>query len=131
MHPSPLDLLIPVSFGELVDKITILEIKIQKVEGPALEHVSCELAMLQAIDHACSADLSDVIRSRLRAVNRKLWDVEDQLRDCEVQRAFGRRFVALARSVYLLNDQRAALKRQLSLSHGSRVVEEKAYGRFS
>jgi len=129
VQQPPLDLMIPVSFGELVDKITILQLKVQNVDGPALEHVSGELALLQAIDQSCGADPADPNRRRLAVINRSLWDVEDQLRDCEAQRAFGRRFLALARSVYRLNDQRArATKRQLSLSHGSRVIEEKAYG---
>jgi hypothetical protein len=122
------DLMIPVSLGELVDKITILEIKAQKFQGVALAHVTRELELLRAIaaPHAPVIDGADW--HRLRDVNLKLWCVEDRLRDCEAQREFGRRFIGLARSVYLINDRRAALKRQLNLNCGSEIVEEKGYG---
>lgn len=125
--------MVPVSFGELVDKITILEIKAQTFRGAALEHVTHELNLLRAI-HQTHQAVSDEVSSdnalweRLRRVNRSLWQVEDALRDCEAKREFGRRFIALARSVYLMNDRRAALKRQLTLNDGSGIVEEKSYG---
>ena len=127
------NLMVPVSFGELVDKITILEIKAQTFQGAALEHVTHELNLLQAIYQAHQAVSDEVLPDnalweRLRRVNRSLWQVEDALRDCEARRDFGRHFIALARSVYLINDRRAALKRQLTLSHGSGIVEEKSYG---
>jgi hypothetical protein len=132
------NLMIPVSFGELVDKITILEIKAQTFQGAALEHVTHELNVLRVIhqDHqAVSVDpvsnevvSNDALWERLRRVNRSLWQVEDALRDYEAKREFGRRFIALARSVYLINDRRAALKRQLTLNDGSGIVEEKSYG---
>lgn len=127
------NLTVPVSFGELVDKITILEIKAQTFQGAALEHVTHELNLLRAIHQAHQAVSDEVLPDdalweRLRRVNRSLWQVEDALRDCETRRDFGRRFIALARSVYLINDRRAALKRQLTLNDGSGIVEEKSYG---
>lgn len=127
------NLMVPVSFGELVDKITILEIKAQTFQGAALEHVTHELNLLRAIyqvHQAVSDEVlsDDALWERLRRVNRSLWQVEDALRDCEARRDFGRRFIALARSVYLINDRRAALKRQLTLNDGSGIVEEKSYG---
>lgn len=127
------NLMVPVSFGELVDKITILEIKAQTFQGAALEHVTHELNLLRAIHQAHQAVSDEVLSDdalweRLRRVNRSLWQVEDALRDCEARRDFGRRFIALARSVYLINDRRAALKRQLTLNDGSGIVEEKSYG---
>lgn len=127
------NLMVPVSFGELVDKITILEIKAQLFQGAALEHVTHELNVLRAIHQAHQSVSGDAVSyqalwEQLRRVNRKLWQVEEALRDCEAQREFGRRFIALARSVYLINDRRAALKRQLTLNDGSGIVEEKSYG---
>lgn len=122
------NLMVPVSFGELADKITILEIKAQAFEGVALAHVSHELNLLRAIHQAHQAVSDDALWEHLRRVNRSLWKVEEALRDCEAKREFGRRFIALARSVYLINDRRAAIKRRLTLNDGSVIVEEKSYG---
>lgn len=121
------ELLIPVSVGELVDKMTILEIKVQACQGLALEHVSLELQLLTAIYQVHCGGLDAAVMDRLRQVNRQLWSVEDELRDCEARHDFGHRFVHLARSVYRTNDKRAHFKRQLNLACGSAIVEEKSY----
>jgi hypothetical protein len=125
---------IPVAIapGELLDKITILEIKAARIDDPAkLAHVRNELAALVAArDRALAADelepLAGLI-AELRAANAALWDAEDALRRCERDGDFGADFVALARSVYRTNDQRAALKRQINELLGSELFEEKHY----
>jgi tetratricopeptide (TPR) repeat protein len=127
-RPPPLA---PVSWGELVDKITILEIKAQRItREPAAANIGRELALLRehlALDPAARAAIA-ASRNALRHVNEELWDVEDALRVAEAAEDFGERFVALARSVYRLNDHRAALKRQINETLGSEIVEEKSYG---
>jgi hypothetical protein len=120
---------VPVSWGELIDKITILEIKSERITDPGkLDNVRKELVLLQ--DRLGGlADSHDVPRlaADLRQVNAKLWDIEDDIRACENAGDFGDRFVALARSVYITNDRRADLKREINLVLGSDLVEEKSY----
>jgi len=117
----------PVSIGELVDKITILEIKSERIADPAkLANVARELTLLRATLGRVIDDAPDAIHD-LRKVNSALWDVEDDLRDLEAKGEFGDTFVELARSVYRLNDRRAALKRDINQACGSDLVEEKSY----
>lgn len=128
MQPRPL--LVEVAAGELIDKITILQIKNDRITDQAkLANVRTELATLEAArDQALSA--SEVLRTvtaELRAVNETLWDVEDAIRVCERDGDFGPRFIELARSVYHQNDRRAELKRRINELVGSRLVEEKSY----
>ena len=119
--------------GELIDKITILEIKCSRISDAAkLRNVGIELKMLQAARDAAitaSRDLSE-LTGRLKAVNEALWNIEDDVRACERTKDFGPHFVELARSVYHNNDQRAALKRQINELLGSTIVEEKAYAAY-
>lgn len=122
--------LIPVSWGELLDKITILQIKCERLTSEAaLANVGRELEALSAIatpvlaDDATAADLTE----KLKRLNETLWDIEDHIRDKEAAGAFDADFVALARAVYQRNDERAALKRQLNLQLASGLVEEKSY----
>jgi hypothetical protein len=125
------DVLVPVSIGELIDKVLILELKRQRIAdhgrlaNVVAEHavLSDVLAPLLAAAPAAAAPLVE----RLRAVNASLWDIEDALRGCERDSDFGPRFVSLARSVYHTNDERARLKRELNLLLGSRLIEEKSY----
>lgn len=121
---------VPVSFGELIDKITILEIKSARIGDAAkLANVRDELAMLNATwaqNPAAQTDIADV-RARLKAVNEALWDIEDRIRLQEKVHAFDAQFIALARSVYVRNDERAAVKREINRKLGSRLVEEKSY----
>ncbi|TBR39171.1 MULTISPECIES: DUF6165 family protein [Dyella] len=123
-------ILVPVSYGELIDKITILEIKSRQIKDPAkLANVHKELELLNATwssDPVSSIDISDE-RARLLAVNEALWDIEDQVRLKEKAGAFEQEFVELARSVYFRNDERAAHKRAINLKLGSQLVEEKSY----
>jgi len=120
---------IPVSVGELIDKITILEIKDRKIADPGkLGNVRAELAQLRQI-RARLPRLSEIAtpERELQSVNTRLWEVEDDLRELEARADFGARFVELARSVYKLNDRRAALKYAINLATGSTIVEEKSY----
>lgn len=116
--------------AELIDKITILEIKREQIANPAKrENVLRELEELYRVRDAAvrpSAELQD-LTSRLKQVNQVLWDVEDRIRVCERRQDFGPEFIRLARSVYQHNDQRADLKRQINQILGSRLVEEKSY----
>ena len=120
----------PVSYGELIDKITILEIKSRRITDDAkLANVRNELDMLNATwanDSASQTDINDE-RERLHAVNETLWDIEDAIRMKERAQAFDQGFIELARAVYFRNDERAAFKREINLKLGSELVEEKSY----
>lgn len=124
------DILVPVSPGELLDKITILRIKSARMADAAkLENVRLELGLLERTwrDSGCGA--FDVSRDEqaLQEVNERLWVIEDRIRDKEAARAFDAQFIELARSVYIENDSRAAIKKRVNLAMGSRIVEEKSY----
>ena len=120
----------PVSYGELIDKMTILQIKLQEIRDEAkLANVRNELELLEATwenDAASKVDIADET-GRLLAVNKRLWDIEDRIRLKERAQAFDDDFVKLARSVYFENDERAAIKREINLKLGSTLVEEKSY----
>lgn len=121
---------IEVSPGELVDRITILEIKAERMEEEAkLANVREELRTLERARDASLRPEPEVARltTGLKAVNEALWEIEDAIRDCERAGDFGPRFIELARSVYRQNDRRAALKREINAALGSRLVEEKSY----
>jgi hypothetical protein len=121
---------VPVSHGELIDKITILQIKSERISDAAkVANVRTELEMLEATwaaDAASATDISDE-QARLKAVNEALWDIEDAIRLKEKAQAFDAEFIELARSVYFRNDERAAVKREINLKLGSQLVEEKSY----
>lgn len=120
----------PVSFGELIDKITILEIKATHIADPAkLANVRTELDLLNATWAAHPAARTDIAteRAQLLGVNQALWDIEDRIRLKEKAKAFDAEFVELARSVYFRNDERAAFKRAINEKLGSTLVEEKSY----
>ncbi|HMM45095.1 MAG TPA: DUF6165 family protein [Candidatus Macondimonas sp.] len=126
---------IPVSYGELIDKITILEIKQARITDPGKRrNVSHELTLLQAAWEASAAAQGvvaiDDLRVALKAVNEALWDIEDDIRDKERAQAFDAGFIKLARAVYHQNDRRAALKREINLRLGSALVEEKSYADY-
>jgi hypothetical protein len=130
-----MSLLIPASVGELIDKITILEIKQQHIHDSAKQHnIARELAALTDVvqQHQLgypSGDLAELGRE-LSAVNQQLWTIEDDIRECERQGDFGPRFVELARAVYRRNDERAAIKRRINEQCGSELVEEKSYAAY-
>ena len=121
---------VEISAGELVDKITILEIKSERIADPAkLANVRRELGVLAAVrdrEVASSSQLA-ALTAELRQANEALWQVEDDIRDCEQRQDFGPRFIELARSIYRHNDRRAALKRSINDLLGSRLTEEKSY----
>ena len=121
---------VEISFGELFDKISILEIKAGRVADPARRrNVEHELDQLVAVSRRIPECDGVVTRAfaDLKSVNERLWDVEDALRGCERGKCFGPVFIELARTVYRLNDRRAALKREISAALGSALVEEKLY----
>ncbi|MDP1864089.1 MAG: DUF6165 family protein [Thiobacillus sp.] len=122
--------MIEVSYGELFDKISILEIKSAQVTDPLkLANISLELSrLLEVLRIQIQADEGiDDLSAQLHQINKALWVVEDQLRDKERDKQFDEAFVELARSVYKLNDERARLKLELNTRLGSRIVEEKNY----
>lgn len=123
--------LVPVSVGEVVDKITILRIKQAEIRDPAkLANVEKELAALEASYRDHVGTPSEEVRrltEALQAINRDLWQIEDDIRDCERLGDFGPRFIRLARAVYVTNDERARLKKDINLALGSALVEEKSY----
>ncbi|MCK2149764.1 DUF6165 family protein [Marinobacter alexandrii] len=121
---------VPVSFGEVLDKITILEIKSERIKDEAkLKNVRLELDELSATWDEAVTDQSAIadLRKQLKAVNEELWVIEDDIRDQEAAQNFGDRFIELARAVYVTNDKRAAIKKDVNLALGSRFVEEKSY----
>jgi hypothetical protein len=124
------ELLTPISSGELIDKITILEIKSARIHDAAkLANVRNELNLLNATWNQHPASRIDIVveRGQLKAVNEALWDIEDRIRLKEKAQAFDTEFIELARSVYFRNDERAAFKRAINLKLGSKLVEEKSY----
>jgi hypothetical protein len=124
---------VDVSPGELLDKITILEIKSRRIADPAkLRNVAAELKALEEARRQALPQTPELaaLTAELRAVNEALWEIEDDIRRCERDGDFGPRFVELARSVYRTNDRRAALKRRVNDLLGARVVEEKSYADY-
>lgn len=124
---------IPVSLGEVVDKITILQIKAERLsDAEKLKNVNNELAALtEALNcQVTPSDSLNVLVAKLKSVNAALWEIEDDIRDCEREKDFGPKFIELARSVYKRNDQRAATKKEINLLFGSSLVEEKSYAKY-
>ena len=119
--------------GELIDKITILEIKTERMTDAAkIANVRVELDTLAAARDQAIAPSAEMDRltAALKAVNAELWVIEDDIRDCERAKDYGDAFVRLARAVYVTNDKRAALKREINELLGSRLVEEKSYAPY-
>jgi len=126
--------LIEVGAGELIDKITILVIKSERMTDPAkLANVRHELEVLtRAREENLASSLElDRLEGELKQVNAALWVIEDDIRACEAEKDFGPRFIELARSVYIQNDRRAAIKKSINELCGSSVVEEKSYTEFT
>jgi hypothetical protein len=120
----------PVSFGELLDKIAILQIKSERMSDPTkLANVRNELSALESTWMAHPVASTDVarLRAELKAVNERLWVIEDDIRIQEKQQQFGDEFIRLARAVYFENDERARIKRDINQALGSAYVEEKSY----
>jgi len=121
---------VEVSWGEMLDKVTILQIKTERIlDSAKTANVRKELQALSA-EHQRALRLHPAVpdlMARLKGINEALWDIEDEIRDWERIKEFGPRFIELARSVYVTNDQRAAVKRELNEALGSDLVEEKSY----
>ncbi len=127
------EILVPVSFGELLDKIAILQIKSERMSDPAkLANVRSELSALENLWMAHPAAGHEIVelRAALKAVNERLWVIEDEIRDQERAQLFDAEFVRLARAVYFENDDRARIKREINLALGSAYVEEKSYADY-
>ena len=123
-------ILVPLSPGELLDKITILRIKAQRIENAGkLANVRRELALLEQYWSQAVAAPNELAadEAALGRVNAELWDIEDRIREHEAQRRFDAGFIELARAVYLRNDERAAIKHRVNLKLKSAIVEEKSY----
>lgn len=125
---------VPVSPGELLDKITILEIKAKRIGNPEKRaNVRAELALLRET-WAGAIEEDETVRAlhrELKEINEKLWDIEDDIRDKERAKEFDEGFVELARSVYFTNDRRSEVKKNLNLHLGSQIIEEKSYQDYS
>lgn len=122
----------PISLGELIDKITILEIKALHIGDAAkLKNVTHELNILnEKVDSLLDASGKTKLaplKDSLKAINQELWVIEDDIRDCEKAKDFSDKFVQLARAVYFTNDKRAAVKKDINLAFGSELIEEKSY----
>ncbi len=127
------DILVPVSPGELIDKLTILRIKAQRIRDAAkVANVRTELDALEKTWGASPLSRIDIAADEraLQAVNERLWDIEDRIRDKERARTFDAGFIELARAVYVENDERAAIKKRINLALGSKIVEEKSYAAY-
>lgn len=124
--------LVPISWGELIDKITILQIKELNIDSiNAKVNIKKELKYLLEIAKLDKMPrVIEVLKSELSDVNLKLWEVEDNIRDKELAGQFDKNFIELARSVYKLNDVRAKIKQSINLMLGSELVEEKSYKAF-
>lgn len=126
--------LLPVAWGEVFDKLTILEIKAERLDDPVkranVERERAEIARVVGALERFPAGLVELM-AQLKAINAELWEVEDGKRDCERRQCFDAAFVALARRVYVGNDQRAAIKRQINELLGSTLVEEKSHRAYA
>lgn len=121
----------PVSVGELVDKITILRIKSRRIKDQSkLENINKELQQLVAV--FSSLTIPDILMDfiALEDINRELWEIEDNIREKERSKQFDEEFIELARSVYITNDKRSDVKKQINLKVGSDLVEEKSYEQY-
>ena len=126
--------MVPVSWGEVFDKITIMQIKVERIHNEQQNrNVRKELAELETVLNAAQplADEVTALMAELRAANTSLWDIEDAIRDCERAGEFDDEFIRLARAVYFTNDKRADLKKQINMLLGSGLIEEKSYTSYT
>ena len=123
---------IEVGVGELIDKITILEIKQARINAPEkLKNIEHELKLLNKVKAQLVQTMeSDLLEQTLRQTNEKLWDIEDAIRRCEAKKQFDEKFIELARAVYFTNDKRCEIKRQINQLQGSQIIEEKSYDKY-
>ena len=120
----------PISIGELIDKITILEIKKNKIQKSKLENVLKELSFLRKLMEKYQIEITEDLFTQLKEINLSLWNIEDQIRIKEKNKEFDNTFIELARSVYLKNDKRAEIKKSINLLSNSEITEEKFYAEY-
>ena len=120
----------PISIGELVDKITILEIKKIKLQNSKLENVLKELSFLRKLMEKHQLEITDDLFTQLKEINLTLWNIEDQIRIKEKNKEFDNIFIELARSVYFNNDKRAEIKKRINRLSNSEITEEKSYAEY-
>ena len=120
----------PISIGELVDKITILEIKKNKLQNSKLENVLKELSFLRKLMGKHQIEITDDLFTQLKEINLTLWNIEDQIRIKEKNKEFDNIFIELARSVYFKNDKRAEIKKRINQLSNSEITEEKSYEEY-
>ena len=121
---------VPISIGELIDKVTILEIKKDKLKNLKLKNILKELSFLRAVLEKNSIFIPDEIFLQLKSINLTLWDIEDKIRIKEKNKEFDNEFIELARSVYLNNDRRSETKKELNIMFNSEIIEEKSYEKY-
>ena len=124
------EITVPIAPGELIDKLTILRLKSERIsDAEKLKNVQREWTALSEVADATLPEKPelDALREALYEVNARLWDIEDDIRACEAAKSFGAEFIELARAVYITNDKRAAIKKDINLLLGSNLVEEKSY----
>ena len=120
----------PISIGELVDKITILEIKKNKLQNSKLENVLKELSFLRKLMEKHQIEITDNLFTQLKEINLTLWNIEDQIRIKEKNKEFDNIFIELARSVYFTNDKRSEIKKRINRLSNSEITEEKSYAEY-
>ena len=123
-------ILAPISIGELIDKITILEIKQIYMTGIKLKNINKELKLLKNILQDKNLQINIELIKSLKKINKKLWEIEDNIRIKESNQEFDEEFIQLARSVYIENDMRASIKKEINHKYNSELVEEKSYKNY-
>ena len=122
---------VEISIGELVDKVSILSIKLKKIKSKEkLKNILKEFGLLKVVMEECGIKIDSQDFLRLEKVNLHLWDIEDKIRIQETKQAFGMEFIKLARSVYFENDIRAEIKKKVNIKFGSDLIEEKEYVKY-
>jgi hypothetical protein len=132
-HLYAIEIKVPLSIGDLIDKITILQVKLEKISDPnKIEHISHELDLLLKTleNHVPHSPQLEELSAALHEINRTLWDIEDGTRTKEAKQEFDQDFIELARSVYINNGYRHALKREINILTGSDIIEEKQYAPY-
>ena len=123
-------ILAPISIGELIDKITILEIKQIYMTGIKLKNINKELKLLKNILQDKNLEINIDLIKNLKQINKKLWEIEDNIRIKESNQEFDEEFIKLARSVYIENDKRASIKKEINQKYNSDLIEEKSYKNY-
>jgi len=123
-------ILAPVSLGELIDKITILEIKKEKIDSSKLNNVLKELNYLNIVLKDINVNVDQSLIKKLKKINRVLWDIEDEIRNKEFLKKFDESFIKLARLVYLENDKRSSIKHEINSKYNSSIIEVKSYKKY-